>query len=86
MSYLEWVLLAATVIIAVIDIYYGLRLAMYGATYLSNPTWWLLGPWNLIGVSLILILHRTPWHLLWWWCVGTLLAGLAKALIWQRQR
>ena len=77
-----WIFWVFTGLFALISMYYGIRVALYGATYTRNPTWWWVGPWNLIGVLIVLLIDWSPWHLLWWWPLGLLAAGIAKAVIW----
>jgi hypothetical protein len=77
MMYLGWALFIISSLVGFSAVYYGLKLP----PYTKEPTWWIMGPWNLFGLTLILFLHITPWHILWWWWIGLILGGVAKFLI-----
>jgi len=74
MAHLGWALWIVSSLAGFAALYYGLKLP----GYTKEPTWWIMGPWNLLGLSLILFLHVTPWHLLWWWWIGLMIGGVAK--------
>src|SRR5260370_33363479 len=65
MFYLAWIFWAINVAFIANQLYYGKKLSAAGATYMKNPTWWLTGPYGLVGVVSIPLLGWSPWNLIW---------------------
>jgi hypothetical protein len=71
MVWIRWAFIAANALYSLIAIYWSSRspvLSTFGK--IAGATPWF---WQLLGVVLVILLHVSAWHLLWWFIAGYLL-------------
>jgi FkbM family methyltransferase len=72
MGVLNWCFIALNVVVCIACLWSGLRNrnALGKREKLTSPSNW-IWTWQLVGVLLVVLLKFSPWHLIWWFIIGT---------------